>query len=164
MRALSKTPGARYASARTLVSALREAYDGRRPPTASAKRTSIRLLIVVALAVLVGIWLALDYLRPESATEAREPEATIDAGAEPDSGTVLDGGGEEERADGTASLSPHEREEAAKDELARARGAIRSGDLDAARLALDAAEALDPSNPDIEELRSKILGAGPDGG
>lgn len=164
MRALSKTPGDRYASARTLVAALREAYAGNRMSSATAKRASVRMWIVAALALLVALWLAIEYLRPEPSTEAREPVATIDAGAEPDSAAPLDSANEGDAGEGTPSLSPHEREEAAKDELARARAAIDEEDFDAAILALDAAEALDPSNPDIAELRSDILAASPDGG
>jgi serine/threonine-protein kinase len=162
MRALSKTPGDRYASARTFVAALRAAYDGASTPTASAKRASIRILIFVALALLVALWLAIEYLRPEPPSKATEPAPMIDAGTEAQTTAPWDGATKADPIDET--LSPHEREEAAKDQLARARAAIREGDLDAAGLALDAAKALDPSNPDVEELRSEILAASPDGG
>jgi serine/threonine-protein kinase len=164
MRALSKTPGDRYASARTLVAALREAYDGSGASSSTAKRASLRMWIIIALVVLVALWLAIEYLRPEPSPETHEPEAAIDAGTEPESAVTLEAPNEGDAGEETPSLSPHEREEAAKDELARAREAIRGGDFDAATLALDAAEALDPSNPDVDELRSEILAASPDGG
>lgn len=53
-------------------------------------------------------------------------------------------------------MSPHEREEAAKDELARARTAFEAGDLAAAEAALERAAAYDPANPDIEALRAEV--------
>jgi serine/threonine-protein kinase len=160
MRALSKTPGSRYASARTLVSALREAYDGRRPPARAGKRSAVRLMIVVALAGLVGIWLALEYVRPESIDVDEGTQAGSDAGTDADASA----GANLDAEPATPLLSPHEREEAAKDELARAREALRNGDLARASAALNAAAELDPSNPDIEELREAMLGSSPDGG
>ena len=55
-------------------------------------------------------------------------------------------------------------EEAAKDELARARSALERGDLTEAAAALERASTFDPSNPDIAELRERVVAAQPDGG
>jgi len=159
LRALSKTPGARYASARTLVSALREAYQGKapRPP----KKKGRRLWIAATLAILVAIWLVL--YRPIP-TPTKDPATADLTSTTPPETELTDAGPETERApeaepergDEPVPLSPHEREEAAKDQLARARSAIQDGDLSSATSALDAASELDPSNPDIEVLRAEI--------
>ncbi|MGB5522291.1 MAG: hypothetical protein WBM96_06960, partial [Polyangiales bacterium] len=65
---------------------------------------------------------------------------------------------------GPDALSPHEREEAAKDELANARAALERGDLAEATAALERASTFDPSNPAIGELQELVLAARPDGG
>ena len=158
LRALRKTPSDRYASARTFVSALKEAYAGRRPPKARRKRKSVPFVLTMSLGVLLALWVALENCEPGSAGTDTGTDAGTDAGA--DAGTDTD-----EQADaGIDSLSPHEREEAAKDELARARDAIERGDVDTAASALDRASEFDPSNPDIAELRARILPVRPDGG
>jgi hypothetical protein len=54
------------------------------------------------------------------------------------------------------SLTPHEREEAAKDAVDDAREAIAAGDVVAARAALTAAQQLDPGNSDIARLRAQL--------
>ena len=51
LRALRKNPAQRYASARTFVSALRAAYDGRRPPAAKRKRKSLPFMTTLTLGV-----------------------------------------------------------------------------------------------------------------
>jgi len=152
LRALEKNPGSRYASARTFVAALRQAYDGRRPPKAARKRTSLPFVMVVTLAIFGALWAAMEQC------DRRKAGAGIDAGAAigADAGAGIDAG--------DSDLSPHEREEAAKDELARARAALETGDVVAARAALDAAEGFDPSNPDIEDLRTQVQAAELDGG
>jgi serine/threonine-protein kinase len=152
LRALEKNPGSRYASARTFVAALRQAYDGRRPPRAARKRTSLPFVMVVTLAIFGALWAAMEQC------DRRKAGAGIDTGIAigADAGAGLDAG--------DSDLSPHEREEAAKDELARARAALETGDVAAARAALDAAEGFDPSNPDIEELRTQVQAAELDGG
>jgi hypothetical protein len=88
------------------------------------------------------------------------------AGAGTGTGTGTDTGtGTGTGADaGTHALSPHEREEAAKDELANARAALERGDLTEATAALERASAFDPSNPDIGDLQEQVLAAKPDGG
>jgi serine/threonine-protein kinase len=55
-----------------------------------------------------------------------------------------------------ANLTPHEREEAAKDALDDVRDAIAAGDLVAARAALGVAQQLDPGNSDIGRLRAQV--------
>jgi hypothetical protein len=82
------------------------------------------------------------------------------AGTGADAGTDTDAGADAGTGAGAGAdpLTPHEREEAAKDELARARKALQDGDVEAAEAALDRATTYDPSNPDIEVLRSELLG------
>jgi serine/threonine-protein kinase len=156
LRALRKNPSDRYASARTFVSALREAYDGRRPPRTRRKRMSLPFVMTLAMGILVALWVAVENFEPTS--------TGIDAGT--DSGTVAgtDTVADTETDAGPDSLSPHEREETAKDELERARAALEHGELAEAAAALDRASAFDPSNPDIAELRTQIPTAQPDGG
>jgi len=92
-----------------------------------------------------------------------QPTSTVsDAGT--DSAPVADADTVPETDAGPDSLSPHEREEASKDELERARAALERGELAEAAAALDRANAFDPSNPDIAELRKQIPAAQPDGG
>lgn len=150
LRALHKSPSSRYASARTFVSALQKAYAGVKPPKVTHKSMRTRLMILVALAMVGGVWLIVDGYRPER-IDAAGQDAQSNGGA-----------GGEGRADaevpdeGSPTLSPHEREEAAKDELARARDALSRGDVGTAAEALEHAAELDPSNPDIEALREDI--------
>jgi serine/threonine-protein kinase len=54
------------------------------------------------------------------------------------------------------TLTPHEREEHAKDALARARRALRESRRDAARTALVEAGYYDPGNPDIARLMAQV--------
>jgi serine/threonine protein kinase len=156
LRALEKNPARRYASARTFVSALREAYDGRKPPKAARKRKSVPFMMVATLGILVALWVMIERCgAPGAGTDAgTDPGAVTDAGAGTDAGVDA----------GAGALSPHEREEAAKDALARARDALDAGDFSAASAALDAAAEFDPSNPDIADLRTKVPTAQPDGG
>ena len=150
LRALEKNPSSRYASARTFVSALREAYDGRKPRKAKRKRRSVPFMMVLALGVVIGSWVAVERFEPRNTGSG----TVADAGASVDAGTDID-------AD---VMSPHEREEAAKDALGRARDALAAGDLGAATASLDEAEELDPGNPDIQALRTEVEAARPDGG
>lgn len=152
LRALEKKPASRYASARTFVSALREAYDGRKPAKPARKRKGLPFMMVLTLGILVALWAAIEQC------DAANTDAGANAGANADAGA--DAGADT----GSVVLSPHEREEAAKDELARAREALETGDFGAASAALDAAARFDPSSPDIEELRSQLQDARPDGG
>lgn len=159
MRALSKTPGARYGSARTFVSALREAYEGKAPrvPKRSGRR---RLATLIALVALVGAWLLLQRGRQPPSTpvvDADTETAVTDVETPAEPGTTTP-----ENRDPGSTLSPHEREEAAKDQLARARAAIEDGDLATATSALDTAAELDPTNPDIDALRAEVTGASVD--
>jgi serine/threonine-protein kinase len=159
LRALRKNPSDRYASARTFVSALRQAYDGRRPTRTRRKRTSVPFVMTLAIGVLVALWVAIENWDPSAGT-ITGTDAGPDAGSEPRGDEVAFRGDTDAGPD---SLSPHEREEAAKDELARARSALERGDLTEAAAALERANTFDPSNPDIAELREQVV-AQPDGG
>jgi len=154
LRALRKNPPDRYASARTFVSALREAYDGRRPPKTRRKRKSLPFVMTLTMGVLVALWVAVENFEPTPI------DTGPDAGADTDARTAADTAADA----GPDSLSPHEREEAAKDELERARAALERGDLAEASAALDRASAFDSDLPDIAELRHQILALQPDGG
>jgi serine/threonine-protein kinase len=165
MRALSKSPGARYASARTLVSALRDAYEGRAPKPAKPKGR--RLAVVAALAALITLWLLLNRPERDPAPPATDPATDLtvaEPSTEPVTETETEPATEPEPEPEPDPLSPHEREEAAKDQLARARAAIEQGDLSAAQSALDEAAVLDPTNPDIEALRAEVAGKANDDG
>jgi serine/threonine-protein kinase len=163
MRALQKDPGRRFASARTLVSNLRAAYAGKRPQKPARPRRSVRTIALALVVAAIGAWALVGII------DMRQPVSSASAG--PDGGVSVDAGpdGTMDAASAVAAdattqrpspaLSPHEREEAAKDELAAARDALREGDIDAAERALDQASKYDPSNPDIELLRREAEAA-----
>ena len=154
MRALSKDPTGRFASARALASALREAYAGKSPRKPAHRRRNLPMILVLLAGTTFAAWALLgnDVKAPSAGTVAGA-DAGTDAGTGADAGT--------DTAAGADLLTPHEREEAAKDELARARKALQDGDVEAAEAALDRATTYDPSNPDIEVLRSELLGRDP---
>ena len=154
LRAIERNPARRYASARTFVSALREAYEGRKPPKAARKRKSLPFAMVAMIGIVGLFWIVIERRDVSTAN----PHVDADAGATTDAGTDTDAGVDDH------VLSPHEREEAAKDALARAREALEAGDVAAANVALDAAAEFDPSNPDIAELRAQAQSTQPDGG
>jgi serine/threonine-protein kinase len=164
LRALRKNPADRYASARTFVSALREAYDGRRPSRTRRKRKSLPFVMTLTIGVLVALWVAIENCDPSSTGTITD--AGADAGTGTGTGTDTDADADAGTAGDTGpdSLSPHEREEAAKDELGRARAALERGDLAEAAAALERASAFDANNPDILELREQLLAEQPDGG
>jgi hypothetical protein len=138
------------------VSALRHAYDGKKPAKAARKSMSRPFVLVLTIGILAALWLMLD------------PGAGTDTGTDPGADAGTDAATDADAATATATatdpdpLSPHEREEAAKDALSRARTGIEAGDTAAAAEALDTAEALDPGNPDIAELRAKLGISAPD--
>lgn len=160
LRALHKNPSDRYASARTFVSALREAYDGRRPPRTRRRRTSVPFALTLVAGLLIALWVTVENCE----TQKTNPGNGADAGVEADAATDSQTGAKSEADAGPEELSPHEREEAAKDELGRARAAFEAGDFAAASAALNRASEFDRENPDIEELRAKVREAQPDGG
>jgi serine/threonine-protein kinase len=172
LRALRKNPSDRYASARTFVSALKEAYDGRRPPKTRRKRKSVPFVMVSTLGVLLALWVAVEECDPATTGTGTGADtgAGAGAGAGTGTGTGTDAGadaGADADADadsGPDSLSPHEREEAAKDELERARAALERGDLAEAAAALERASTFDSNNPSIAELRQQMLALQPDAG
>lgn len=150
LRALKKKPSDRYASARTFVSALREGYDGRRPRKTRRKRNSVPFAMTLGFGVMLMLWVAIKNCEPTipDANAGEGAGADTDAGVDDATAVVTDAGPD--------ALSPHEREEAAKDELAGVRVALERGDLEDAAAGLDRASAIDPSNPAIEELRGQI--------
>lgn len=172
LRALRKNPAERYASARTFVAALKRAYDGGQPSGTWRKRKSLPFAVTVTFGALLALWISLDRCQSLDRWTAAGTDADAGAGTGVDAGTTVDAGtgvdaatdAEAATAQSVDSLSPHEREEAAKDELARAREALERGDLAEATEALERASTFDPSNPDITELQRQVGAAQPDGG
>ena len=158
LRSLRKRPSDRYASARTFVSALREAYDGRHPSKTRSKRTGLPFAMTLTVGVLLALWIAVENCEPRSSNT----NAATDAGTATDGAAATDAA--TAAAADTDTLSPHEREEAAKDELANARAALERGDLSEAAAALERASSFDPNNPDITALQQEVLHAQPDAG
>ncbi len=140
-------------------------------------RAGAVLLMVLAFSVLVGVGLIYAVESDDEpvvlATDAGVADGGLDAGGAALTEPVSDGGvdlGPEEPLNpdmgepdgGAMPMTPHEREEAAKDALDRARRLLRDGDVDGAREALAEASRYDPGNPDIQELQSAIdEGPGP---
>ncbi len=166
LRALRKNPSERYASARTFTSALEQAYDGRRPPSTRRKRKSLPFVITLTLGASVALWVGVkncDTTGAHTGTHTGAHTGTgTGTGTGTDTGTDTDT--DTDTDTGTGGLSPHEREEAAKDELGLARAALASGDLREAAAALDRASTFDPNNPGITELREQLAALRPDGG
>ena len=154
LRALRKNPSERYASARTFVSALKEAYDGRHPRKGRRKRRSLPFMMTLAIGALLALWLALQPCKPSHTDTGTDTDTDADTATATATDTATD----------TGTLSPHEREEAAKDELGRVRDALGRGDLAEAAAALDRASEIDPSNPGVAELREQLLALQPDAG
>ncbi len=164
LRALRKSPSERYASARTFVSALKQAYDGRSPSKSRRRRNALPFGMTLAIGLLLALWIAVENCNPKTtnAGAGAGAGAGTDAGAEADARTAADTAAETDA--GPDALTPHEREEAAKDELSNARTAIERGELAEATEALDRASVFDPSNPDIGELQEQVRSAQRDGG
>jgi hypothetical protein len=116
--------------------------------------------MTLSIGVLVALWVAIENRAPSSTGTITDADAGAGTGTDTDTGTDAGTAGDT----GPDSLSPHEREEAAKDELGRARAALERGDLAEAAAALERASAFDANNPDILELREQLLAAQPDGG
>ena len=163
LQSLDKNPERRFESARALVSALRAAYEGKSSERGSRSRRRASVLFLLALGVAVGTWALLDRNRlTESPTEMpidagviTEIPTSEDSGVTAATHGALDAGIESDAREHERPLSPHEREEAAKDELDRARQALEDGDMAAAEAALDRAAEFDPHNPDIGVLRTE---------
>jgi hypothetical protein len=107
-------------------------------------------MMTLGIGALLALWLALPPCQPSHT--GTDTDTDTDAGTDADTDT--DAG----------TLSPHEREEAAKDELGRVREALGRGDLAEAAAALDRASEIDPSNPGVAELREQLLALQPDAG
>lgn len=89
---------------------------------------------------------------PDAGLQDAGTDGALDASVE----GAVDAGPE----DSLAAMTPHEREEAAKDALDRFRSARGTGDLTAAREALAEARRFDPENPDIEAFEALLREAG----
>ena len=163
LRGLQKHPDQRYPDARAFCNALERAYGLPESTTGRLRSRGFRfpLFFAVAAVGVLGAWFFADLATPVSpAVEGRDgglPEELILAEPEiPDASIPLPTDASKDAEVDGADLSPHEREEAAKDELAQARTAIERGELSAARAALDRATSYDPTHPNIDELREQL--------
>ncbi|MBX3245855.1 MAG: serine/threonine protein kinase [Myxococcales bacterium] len=142
-------------------------------------RGSLAFVAVLVGGLAIGIALVFAFDEP-SATPLSEVDASVapeeDAGRSPledagvevpdssilvplvvDAGVVVVDAGRDAGASSTErEMTPHEREEAAKDALARARAALEDGDLVGARGALEEARRFDPGNADIHALQGRV--------
>ncbi len=176
MKSLSKQPENRYPSAQALMNALGDAYRGTGASTkASPERARWGLPIAALMLALLGsgLWFFMREPQPTPSErsettmapvgidplEATDPEPSLPEGEIAGSEADPKGDASDAVNEPDDDLTPHEREERAKDELARARQALERGDLATAKDALDKAAAFDPKNPDIDALRSEVGGA-----
>jgi hypothetical protein len=83
---------------------------------------------------------------PDSGGSGAAAAEPVDAGGPPDPG---------------ANMTPHEREEAAKDAIDDARRRLEAGDFPGARASLGLAQQLDPGNSDIGAMRAALRAATP---
>ena len=164
LRALRKRPSDRYASARTFASALKQAYEGRRPPRSRRRSTSLPFAMTLSIGLLLALWFAVENCNSKDSIGGAGTKAAAGADAGTDSGAEMDAATAAETDAGPDALSPHEREEAAKDELAKARAALANGDLGGATSALERASSFDPNNPDIGALQEQVRALQADGG
>jgi serine/threonine protein kinase len=171
LRGLRKDPDERYPDARSLLAALRHAYGlpvSKRPQIARQSSRRGLLLAAVSAAAVVAFFVIWGPAEPlgepvsnagepaAAATETNDGEPSAARSPDPSMEVPPEPRVEQAPVEGDDALTPHEREEAAKDELARARRAIESNDFDTAEVALDRALEYDPDNPDIALLRSAV--------
>jgi serine/threonine-protein kinase len=143
-----------------------------RPPAARSSAGGRLPLWPIGLLVLAGAAALFQLVPGESQSEGAAPDAAapdllgsvlIDSvgDAAADAG-VSNSGSPDADLDGAAALdaiqllSGFEREERAKDALERAERALRAGDRETAKAALDEAFSYDPEHPDIAALRRKL--------
>ncbi|RZO48411.1 MAG: serine/threonine protein kinase [Sandaracinaceae bacterium] len=147
-------------------------------PEPPPRRSSGWMFYLVTIALLaVGVAFVAAFLDTEPPDPAIDPDVSPDAGPVvdaapsivardaglrvPDAGLAapLDTGVAEAPDSGTldvSTMSPFERDEAAKDAVDQARQAIEDGDLDGAETALRRARLLDPGNDDISPLEEEL--------
>ena len=118
--------------------------------------------MTLTVGLLLASWIAVENCNPKPSNAGTNTGADMDAGTDAAAATAAAAG--EETDAGPDALSPHEREEAAKDELENARAALERGDLADATSALERASAFDPNNPDIGELQEQVRALQADGG
>lgn len=120
--------------------------------------------MTLTFGVLLALWVAVENCEPKVAGPGPDAGTVADTGTAAGTAAGTDAGAGAQTDAGPDSLSPHEREEAAKDELGRARAALERGDLTEAAAALERASTFDSNNPDVAELQERILAAQPDAG
>lgn len=167
MKGLAKKPSERFESASAFAEALSSAYEragllSERPSIAGMPSRSLLAFLSVLLAGVIFAFIALWQL-PQSSLPDFDTTAAPGLPAEtpaqlPALQPGTDAGTEaiDPLAAEIAKMTRHEREEAAKDELQRARGALQAGDFNTARLATERAYRFDPENPDITALIARL--------
>ena len=171
MRGLNKDPNQRFHNALAFSAALRRAYLYSVRPNALERQTapphkrgeymkSILLWGALAIASLFLVLAAIEKpwqsdpitALPDagiSSTHATHDSGSRDAGKD----ATKDGAAE---IDPWAHLSSHQREEAAKDQIAIAKKTLADEDFEAAKAALVLAQAYDPGNTDIADLQRAL--------
>ena len=163
------------------IAGLVEPADITRPPSRRVpvgvqpkeSRSGVAFAIVLLAVALIGIGVvvsssdsgaieALDGDVPDAGSSTALVTSPRDTGTSPDAmldasdASAMDADTDAEPDASAPELSPHEREERAKDALDRAREALADGDEDAARAALAEARRYDPENPDIIDLSREL--------
>lgn len=163
------------------IAGLVEPADVTRPPSRRVPvgvepkepRSGVAFAVVLLVVAAIGIGVVLSNSESGAieALDAAVPDAGSTRPEAGDSGVVtisdvgapdvVEAGSDDAEVDaepdtGTPQLSPHEREERAKDALDRARDALAEGDVETARAALDEARRYDPENPDIIDLSREL--------
>ena len=173
MKALDKDPVERFHSAHALSAAVRRAYHKSIRPEAMSSRPAaprssgsrivrIALCTVLSLGALVAAIALFDRSPPLAPTEEPTPptslDDTVDAGADASLDATMDAqvDAQQEPAGPWTSMTSHEREEAAKDQISIAITALANDDAEKARAALALARNYDPGNADIERLTRKL--------
>ena len=166
MRGLEKNPSARHEHVPAFADALRDAYaaaslvrepsrsftaggggGGAFEPSRQGAESggTFAFAAVLVGTLVVGLALVFAFAGPSDDELALADGALLDMGP-PDAG---------------ANMTPHEREEAAKDAIDDARRRLEAGDFPGARASLGLAQQLDPGNSDIGAMRAALRAATP---
>lgn len=173
MRTLAKDPAERFPSASAFAHALHDAYDragvlpegaGVFAETSAPKRSLLLFLSVLLIGALFAFFAVVGPAPGRSTLPGTNPTTVVDLPSPTESPIMAE---ESAPLDATeespetnvpefTNMTPHEREEAAKDQLERARLALEESDFATARAALSRAARYDPGNPDIAELVAEL--------
>ncbi|MCA9580645.1 MAG: hypothetical protein KC416_02550, partial [Myxococcales bacterium] len=174
MKGLAKVPGDRWQTADELAGALVLALQRGGLVASARPASSLSMGFGLSAMALLAVGLGAVFLwgkgpspvdtgdggttdgAPSSAGIASTRPARVLSGNK-DAGARADGGvGAPESPEPGPTMTAHDREEAAKDALAKARRAYDGEDWPAAAEALARAKALDPENPDVQDLERRL--------